>query len=182
MSSKVRIDLTIPVNSATYIAKTLPINTDSRRSFDGVSMYMAAMAGGVYSGTVTENIGVTNATGTLTISSTGPTAGQSFTVGNVTFTAETSGATGNQFNINASPTIVASNIAVAVNASPNTIDMVTATSSGGVVTFTAHPAGNTGNGMELSAGTLSNAVASGFSGGSTPTTYTWSNGGFAATI
>lgn len=176
MASKVRIDLSIPVSEATFKGRTRLISTDSRRSFNALSSYMAAIAGDPYVANCKVITGAVTATGTLTITSTGPTATQTFSVANVTFTAETSGATGNQFNINASPTIVAANIAAAVNASPNTAGIVKAASALGVVTFTSLAPGAIGNGLQLSAGTLSNTVASAFASGADGTTFKFDNG------
>jgi phage tail sheath gpL-like len=178
MSSMVRIDLTIPSNEATYIAKTLPINTDGHRSFVNISTYMAAIAGGVYSGKIHEVTGAVQSSGTLTVSSTGPTNGQTGTVANQTITAETSGAdpTMGQFNINASATVVATNIALAINSTPAIAAMVTATSALGVVTITAKAPGVVGNGFELSAGNLSNVVAVAFSGGTDGHTFDFNVG------
>jgi len=105
-------------------------------------------------------------TATLTISSTGPTNTQAFTICNITFTGVTSGATGNQFNVSTTPSVAASHIATAINASPDMAGLVVAVAALGVVTFTCVEYGIAGNQFELSAGTLSNAVAVGFAGGS----------------
>jgi hypothetical protein len=116
------------------------------------------------------------ATGTFTITSTGPTNNETCTIANVTFTAKTSGATGNQFNINASPTVVAANIAAAVNASSSLSGILTATSAAGVVTFSIVVPGALGNGIQLSAGNLANTVAAAFANGSDGTLSTISLG------
>ena len=107
------------------------------------------------------NLGATAASGTFTITSTGPANTQTCTIGGVTFTAVTSGATGNQFNISATPSLVAANIAAAVNASASLAGILTATSTAGVVKFTASVPGVIGNFVTLSAGTLANTTASG---------------------
>lgn len=158
MSSMVRIDLTIPTNEATYIAKTLPINTDGHRSFVNISTYMAAIAGATYSGKIHEVTGATQAQAVLTVSSTGPTNGQTGSIANVTLTAETSGAdpTMGQFNISATPSVVATGIAAAINQTPALKGVVTATSSSGVVTITSVAPGAVGNGLQASVGTWSN--------------------------
>lgn len=144
-------------------------NADTNASLQRLARYIDGLGDGAfYFNTVTEDVGAIQATGTLTVSSTGPTAGQMGTVVNQNLTAETSGANPalGQFNINASPTIVAAGIALAINSTPAMSSVVTATSALGVVTITAKHAGNTGNGLELSAGNLSNVAASGFAGGS----------------
>lgn len=108
--------------------------------------------------------GPVSATSTWTFTSTGPTNGQTCTVGNVTFTAETSGATGNQFNISGTPATVAANFAAAINGSTNLTGMCTAKAALGVVTLTAGTPGLIGNGIETGVGTLSNVAVVAFGG------------------
>lgn len=144
----------------------------SQDSLSNTSRYISGLADGAfYYNTVTENVGAVQAAGTLTVTSTGPTNGQIGTVVNQNLTAETSGANPalGQFNINASPTIVAAGMALAINSTPAMSAVVTATSALGVVTITAKHAGGTGNGLQLSAGNLSNTAAAGFSGGANGT-------------
>jgi hypothetical protein len=83
-----------------------------------------------------------------------PTAGQSMTVNGVTFTARASGATGNEFNIGASVTATAANLAAAINASTTAkvINTVGATSALGVVTFFAIAAGSAGLNIPMTEG------------------------------
>ena len=106
--------------------------------------------------------GPVSATSTWTFSSTGPTNGQTCTVANITFTAETSGATGNQFNISSTPATVAANFAAAINGSTNLKGICTATALSGVVTLTSVVPGLIGNGIETGVGTLSNVVVVAF--------------------
>lgn len=107
------------------------------------------------------------AVATVTFSSTGPTNGQTMTILNQTFTAETSGAVAasGQFNINASPTVVAANLVAAINATPATKNSVIATSALGVVTITSLVPGTLGNGLQIVNGNLSNTVVAAFAGG-----------------
>jgi phage tail sheath gpL-like len=152
-------------------------NSDTNASLQRLARYIDGLGDGAfYFNSVVEDVGAVQSVGTLTISSTGPTAGEVGTVVNQNLTAETSGAnpTLGQFNINASPTLVAASIALAINSTPAMNSIVTATSSLGVVTITAKHAGNTGNGLELSAGNLANTVASGFAGGTNGTKVTLS--------
>lgn len=152
-------------------------NADSPASLDRLARYIDGLANSAfYYTTVTEGVGAIQATATFTVSSTGPTNGQIGTVVNQNLTAETSGANPalGQFNINASPTVVAAGIALAINSTPAISALVTATSSSGVVTIVAKHAGSTGNGLEISAGNWSNIVAAGFSGGSGGTVVTLS--------
>lgn len=146
--------------------------SDSSASLQRLARYIDGLGDGAfYYSTVTEDIGATQATATFTVSSTGPTNGQVGTVVNQNLTAETSGAdpTMGQFNISATPSVVATGIALAINSFPATNAIVSATSNGAVVTITARHAGNTGNGLEISAGNWSNVVATAFSGGASGT-------------
>lgn len=99
-----------------------------------------------------------------------PNNGDTFSVANVTFTAVTSGATGNQFNIGATPALTIANIVTVVSA--NTALQFIVTSAGfptgtpTSVIFTAYLPGTEGNGIQLSSG-LTNTSVSGFSGGIT---------------
>lgn len=150
---------------------------DSNMSLGRLARYIDGLADGAfYYNTVVEDIGAMQSVGTLTVSSTGPTNGEVGTVANQNLTAMTSGAdpTMGQFNISATASIVATNIALAINSTPAINAIVTATHALGVVTLTANHAGNTGNGIELSAGNLANTVAVGFSGGTNGTKVTLS--------
>ena len=133
--------------------------------------YIGSLCGGNQSAYINAQVGALQAAGTLTFASTGPTNTQTCSVLNVTFTAVTSGATGNQFNISSTPATVAANLAAAINASANLSGKVQASVALGVVTITAIVPGLIGNGLALSAGTLSNTTAVGFAGGSDGTTY-----------
>lgn len=146
-------------------------------SLSNLSRYVGGLADGAfYFNTVVEAVGAVQAVATYTVTSTGPTNGQIGTVVNQNITAETSGANPalGQFNINASPTIVAAGIALAINSFPATNAIVTATSALGVVTITSKHAGSAGNGFEISAGNWSNITAAAFAGGSAGTSVTLS--------
>lgn len=133
--------------------------------------YISGLIGGsIQSASLSFKVGAIQAAGTLT--STGAaTADQTCTVCNVTFTAKTSGATGNQFNLSATVGTQAANIAAAINASANLVGKVTATASLGVVTITSVVPGLIANGLELSAGNLSNVAAGAFASGTDGTAY-----------
>lgn len=152
-------------------------NADSPNSLDRLARYIDGLANSAfYYTTVVEGIGAVQATATFTVTSTGPTNGQIGSVVNQNLTAETSGAdpTMGQFNINASPTVVATGIALAINSTPAISALVTATSALGVVTIHPKHAGATGNGLQISAGNWSNVAAAQFSGGTTSTVVTLS--------
>lgn len=159
------------VDTAAFLTDQLnPQNGAS--TLDSVSLiarYMDGLANGAfYFNTIAEEIGTLNSTATLTMTGAA-TAAQTLSVANVTFTAETSGATGNQYNLSSTPTTQATNIKNAINASTNLAGIVTATSALGVVTITAFTSGIMGNGLQISAGNTSNMTAVGFAGGSNGT-------------
>lgn len=134
--------------------------------------YIAGLAGGQRIGAqLFWKVGAVKASGTITVSSTGPTNGQTCTIAGVTLTAKTTGAGTNEFNINASATVVAANIAAAINASPDLLGIVKATSALGVVTVTAEVPGAIGNGLVIVNVNLSNAVFVTLASGSDGTAY-----------
>lgn len=149
----------------------------SQSSLQRLGRYIDGLADGAfYYTTVAEGIGAVQATATYTVTSTGPTNNQVGTLVNQNLTAKTAGAVpaNGEFNINASPTVVATGIALAINTFPATSALVTATSALGVVTITSKHAGATSNGLQISAGNWSNVAAGQFSGGSTNTVVTLS--------
>jgi hypothetical protein len=101
------------------------------------------------------------ASGTFTVATGGSANNETCSIAGVTFTAKTSGATGNQFNISATAATQATNMAAAINASSSLTGIVTASSALGVVTITAASKGLMGNGIAISEGTLSNVTKSG---------------------
>ncbi len=106
--------------------------------------------------------GEVDATGLVTISSTGPTNTQVLTIAGVAITAVTSGATGNQVNIDASPTVVAASLAALLNSSSSFTGILTATSALGVVTITARAgSGKLGNKIAMVVTSWSNTAVSG---------------------
>lgn len=105
------------------------------------------------------------ATGTVTLSGAG-TAGDTVVINGVTLTAVASGAVNNQWNVGASATASAANLAAAIVAStsPLVSGTVTASSLAGVVTLTAAAVGLLGNAVTLAAtgaGTASGARLTG---------------------
>lgn len=107
------------------------------------------------------------------ISFTGnPVNGETFSVANTVFTAVTSGATGNQFNIGATPALTIANIVSVVTSNSSLSFIITAAGSPPMtptsVVFTAYQPGTEGNGIQLSSG-LSNTTAVGFANGITGT-------------
>lgn len=107
---------------------------------------LEGLAVGAYNGALNVKIGAVPASlsGTFTGD---PAADETVTINGVTFTAKASGATGNQFNIGASVTAHAANLAAAINASATAgiADVIRASSELGVITLTSKQAGKIGN-------------------------------------
>lgn len=170
------LNITQSIDSAAFTGLIDPVSTDPNLSVQRLANYLKGMTGGNYTSgiSIVMNINAVAATATFTITSTGPANGETFVLNGVTFTARTSGATGNEFNISATPATVAANIVTAVNnsASAAVTNAVTASSALGVVTFTANYPGLMGNGLTISE-SLANTALVAFDGGSNGTAYTF---------
>lgn len=126
--------------------------------------YFKGLAGGADQSDIVVNVGAVHATGLITMTDV-PTADDTVSIANVTFTAKASGATGNEFNIGTGEEDTADNLAAAINASSDLADIVTAVSDGaGVVTLTVHIPGKMGNGVELSE-SMDNTTVTAFANG-----------------
>lgn len=170
------LNITQSIDSAAFTGIIDPVATDPNLSVQRFANYLKGMTGGNYTSGISMlmNINAVSATATLTISSTGPANSETFVINGTTFTARTSGASGNEFNISATPSVVAANIAAAVNASATALvtGSVVASSALGVVTFSALTPGTMGNALVLTE-SLDNTVLANFSGGSAGTAYTF---------
>ena len=172
--SLTNIILNSPLSAANLkpVMNLTPGGTDA---VNNLATFITGIAGGLYPSSLSVNLGAVQASGTLIFASTGPTNGQQTSILNVLFTAVTSGATGNQFNINATPLTVATNLANAINASPQLAGKVTATvatvTTTAVVTITAVVPGLMGNGLNLDEGSLSNVTKTAMAGGTDGTSY-----------
>jgi hypothetical protein len=165
----VRIVLTSENMNTAQVEKILDFTVGQEVGSDNHGNRLATFIEGglnrVWPQLVELDIGAARASATLTLASTGPTVNETCAIAGVTFTAETTGATGNQFNLGVtggSPdnTKTAANLAAAVNASVNCAGLVTATAALGVVTITCVVPGVVGNFVTLDAGTLLNTTAS----------------------
>lgn len=116
-----------------------------------LSNFFRRLAGGESYGTVTANVGAVQATATMTVSAGGSGDGETCVVAGVTFTAKSSGATGNQFNVGADDEETATNLAAAINASVTALvtGVVTASASAEVVTVAAAQSGLVGNSIAI---------------------------------
>lgn len=104
------------------------------------------------------------AVATLTFSGQ-PTATNTVSIANVTFTAVSSGATGNQFNIGATFALTMTNLSAII--ATTLANIVIPSINGSVLSLTAFLSGPEGNGLQLSNG-LTNVTSSPFSNGTTP--------------
>lgn len=120
-------------------------NSSIANAFRNIGKFFESIGIGTrgFKGTVSSN-GVA-ASGTVTLSSM--VAADTVTINGTVFTCEASGATGNQFNVGASDTLTAANLAAAINASATAVvvDNVVATSAAAVVTVTCKEQGTIGN-------------------------------------
>lgn len=140
---------------------------------ENLGQYFDGVASGTTLGAlINVNVGAVKAAGTLTVATGGSANDETCSICNITFTAKTSGATGNQFNISATAATQAANMAAAINASADLVGKVTASALLGVVTITSVVPGLLGNGLQLSAGTLANVTLGAFAGGTDGTATT----------
>lgn len=166
MSSNVRLILVSNGTAADFTSEC-PLSMGGVDAVTNFGAYVDGVAGGANIGaSFAFQVGATQATSTFTFTSTGPTNGQTCTICGVTFTAVTSDATGNQFNISATPATVAANLASAINAATSMAGIVTATSLAGVCTLTAVVPGLIGKGLVAANVNLSNTSVASFAASS----------------
>lgn len=158
--------------SATELKSVLNLAPGQLVGLNNFIDFLGGTAGGVYPASLAFKVGAVQATGTLTVAAGGSANNQQMAVCNVIFTAKTSGATGNEFNISATAATQATNMANAINASANLTGKVTAVALNGVVTLTAAQPGLLGNGLNLDEGSLANVTKSAFANGADGTSYT----------
>jgi hypothetical protein len=134
--------------------------------------YLGGIAGGSIQGaSLAFNVGALKASGTITVATGGSANNETMTICGVTFTAKTSGATGNQFNISAVAATQAANMVTAINAATSLAGIVTATNLLGVVTLSAVVPGTIGNGLVMANVNLANTTVVSFASGTDGTAY-----------
>lgn len=136
-----------------------------------LSNYLNGVSGGSYPSNISVKVGAVNASGTITVASTGSANDQTCTIAGVTFTAKTSGATGNQFNISTTPATQAANMSAAINASASLAGIVTCYADGAVVRMSCYAPGRIGNGVVAANVNLANTTFASMAGGSDGTEY-----------
>jgi hypothetical protein len=125
--------------------------------------YFKRITSGIRPGVVQTKVNAVKASGTITFSSHANT--NTTTINGITFTAVTSGATGNQYNIGADDTETAANAAAAYNANATLDGMIIATSDAEVVTITSLIPGEIGNALTLAISANGSVSAARLSGG-----------------
>jgi phage tail sheath gpL-like len=169
MASFQRIVIECP-ESADQFKSICPLAVGGRDAASNLAKYIDAVPAGVYGANIKAKVGAVKAAATLTVSGAGSSNGETMVLCNVTLTAVTSGATGPQFNISATPATQAANMVTCINAQASLAGMVSASSALGVVTITAEVPGLIGNALQLSEG-LTNVALSAFAGGTDGTAY-----------
>ncbi len=162
MSSLQRLIITSDLTAAGFksVCDLAPLQLPAANNFMD---YIGGLCGGNYMALLSFNVGMVYASGTVTVTSTGPTNGQTALIAGYTLTAKTSGAdpTAGEFNISATASVVATGIAAAINAVVGLKSLVSASASLGVVTVTSLVLGTPGNGLKFANTNLSNTTFSG---------------------
>jgi len=139
--------------NGTDLAERLSVSTsEPNAEANNLINYVAGLTSGAMMGNMTVSVSssaLVAATGTVTASSV--QAGDTVTINGVVFTATTSAAGANQFNIGASNTTCAAAIVTSIAASTTALiqGFISASSALGVVTLTAIPKGVVGNAYTL---------------------------------
>lgn len=162
------------LESRVFVSEETPTNLIKiKNAISGI------LAGTFQTGIAAINVASASATATVTIGAGDFANNDTITINGVAFTAKTSGATGNQFNIGASLTETATNLVEAIENSSTKliIQTVKASSDGAVVTLTSRIPGVIGNvtaggGLFTLAKSAANVTLTAtFAGGVDSTTY-----------
>ena len=139
---------------------------DQQTAIKGLINFLQGVNAGRYDAELGFQVGGTRAQATLTVSSTGSLNSETMAVNGITFTAVTSGATGNQFDISTTPATQAENMTVAFNNSSDLKGVIKAERSGAVVTLYSMVPGVIGDTIAISE-SLTNVALSDFATEST---------------
>lgn len=172
------ITITLAVDDYTAAQLGSKINFDNVRDFRTTfTNFIKGEGAGMqpYTSMQVRN-GAVAASGTITFSSTGPAADETVTVNGVVFTGKASGATGNQWNVSTTPSVNATRLAAAINASATAgiTGVISASADGAVVTVTCITPGTIGNSLALAESAANTAVSgAALANGSNGTTYSF---------
>jgi hypothetical protein len=176
MASLTTLNLSLTDSNATFLsyAPLGSTNGDAKTNTQGFINYLKRLLHGDSAGSLSFYTGAAKGTAVLTVTGAA-VADETLVVCGVTFTAKAAGATGNQFNLNATPTTQATNMVTAFNASSDLTGIVTASNVAGVITLTAAVAGKLGNALVVTEGLTNTALTTTFAAaatGSNGTIYT----------
>lgn len=125
--------------------------------------FIKAIVTGIRPAVVQTKVNAVKATGTVTLAS--HVATNTVTVNGIVFTCVASGATGNQYNVGASDTLTAVELAAALNANTTLDGMILATSDSAVVTVESLIPGEIGNAVTLAISANGSVSAARMAGG-----------------
>lgn len=148
-----------------------PLSMGGLDAASNFAAYIDGLTGGNNIGAdLAFKVGATKAAATMTVSAGGSGNNETCIIAGVTFTAKSTGASVNEFNVSATAATQASNMAAAFNASTNLAGIVVASAALGVVTLTAVVPGLIGNGL-VASDALANVVTVSFAGALDGTAY-----------
>jgi hypothetical protein len=165
MASKIRLDISVPVSSATVNGWLHLVPGLRPESIQRIGSYIHGISC-VLSGRINVVTGAVQAAGTITFTGR-PTADQTLTVSGITLTAKDSGANGTtEFDTSASSvSVTAANLAATINANTTLNKIVVATSALGVVTVTVRAPGLVGNYLIALTESMDNTTTVTYAGG-----------------
>jgi len=170
--TQIVITINSPDTTATINQRLNQRRSDRGGNFAKLESYINGCKGNIFP-TLPAAITTGSVASTATITFAGqPTNNQTITINGVVFTAKTSGATGDEFNIGSNYAETMINLVNAIKASTTSgIEKLSVSFTGFVITLTSALAGTLGNALTL-AKTLTNVTISGatFTGGVDGTT------------
>jgi hypothetical protein len=175
MASNIRLDISVPVSSATVKGWLRLVPGFRPESIQRIGSYIHGISC-VLSGRINVVTGAVKAYSTVTFTAR-PTAGQTMSLLGVTITARDSGATGAEFNTSSSSvTTTAENLVAMINANTTLNKIVVATNLLGVVTITAKAPGLVGNYLLATSESMDNTTAVSWTAGAEDTNVVVYNG------
>ncbi len=157
--SFVKIIHSVPDSAETMQRKLDIDDANTSYSEEAVEALFTSIVDGNQVSYTKVSTGSVQAYGLVTFTSTGPVNDETMLLLNVTITAKTSATLANEFTRSNTPSVDATNLAAAINASASFTGKVTAAvTADGVVTITAVVPGVMGNGLQLSESMTNTAI------------------------